>query len=406
MNRSVEIRRIRSVAVGSACLALCAGCGAGTNTTQSVPPNLLDSCPTLNPQPAPVSSLGAIVDGRVATEMQSHGLPGMTIEIAKNGAVLYARSYGYAALAPTCVAAQVDTEYQIGSVTKQFTAAAIVQLQSTGLLNIDNAAVTYLQGYSIDPRITLRMLLNQTSGLADYTDFAPPAGYVPSAALAEGDVLTAIAQAPLIFPPGSAYSYSNSNYFILGAIIEAVSSQSYADYLAQHIFRPAGLVHTYTTQPDAAALPYTYTYPKVPSATGLAAGIITDPSFYFAAGELWSNVQDLTTWNAGLRDGAIISASQLTAMVTPPAQTPVYQQPGTPSYYAMGLAVESQLGHPAVWHNGQTLAYTAFNEMFLDDGFSVSILTNVDTQEDTPLLPFADSLIRAICTAPETAGDC
>ena len=114
----------------------------------------------------------------------------MTVAIAKNGTVLYTQGYGYADLS-NCQAAQPDNNFQIGSVTKQFTAAAVLQLQNTGMLDIDHAVVSYLPSYGFDSRITLRMLLNQTSGLADYLAFAAAPSWVNG--VSEQTVLTAIA---------------------------------------------------------------------------------------------------------------------------------------------------------------------------------------------------------------------
>ena len=103
-------------------------------------------------------------------EMKAQGLVGAAVAIAKNGTILYSQGYGYANLA-TCQPVQPSMDFQIGSVTKQFTAAAVLQLQNAGKLNIDNTVLTYLPGYTFDPRLTLRMLLTQTSGLPDYLAF-------------------------------------------------------------------------------------------------------------------------------------------------------------------------------------------------------------------------------------------
>lgn len=368
--------------------------------------DLLNSCPPLAPAPSPAGSLGEAVDTLAALEMRQQGLPGMTIEIAKRGVPLYARAYGYSDLA-SCRPARIETPYQIGSVTKQFTAAAILQLQHAGKLNIDRPVLTYLSGYALDPRITLRMLLNQTSGLVDYTTLPPPPGWING--LPENTILTLILAQPLQFTPGSAYRYSNSNYFILGAVIEAVTSLSYWDYLDRHVLRPAGLTHTGPTQSPLAASPYSYHDHAVPGTTGLAEGLIPDPSIFFSAGALWSTVADLAKWDAALRDGAIISRQAFHEMVTPPPSIPVFQDATVPTPYAMGWVAQSPGAVvPVLWHNGQTLAYTAFNSLRLENGFSVSVLTNVDIQTDTstPLYPFTIDLINAVCASPEGPRVC
>jgi D-alanyl-D-alanine carboxypeptidase len=373
-------------------LAVCVGCGGsgdpGTGARNGCPPSIVANSPS--------GSLGSIVDGVVASEMKTQGLPGMTVAVARNGSVLYAQGYGYSDLG-SCQPMQANAELQIGSVTKQFTAAAILQLQQAGLLDIDKTVVTYLPNYAFDPRITLRMLLNQTSGLQDYLSFPSLQQYIGGEQ--QSVVLESIVQAPLLFSPGSAFNYSNSNYFILGSIIEAVTFQSYPDYLSAHIFQPAGLASTFYMRPAAAASPYE------PGASGPVPGRIPDSSAFFAAGALWSNVQDLALWDAALQSGKVIPEALLTLMLTPPP-VPAFQQ-GVPSTYGMGWIKGGALaGHPFVWHNGQTISYSAFNGLFADDGFSITVLTNYPVQESTPLLNFGETLIQAICNNSTTAGSC
>ena len=361
-------------------LAACGG--SGTRSAQS--------CPAI-PPPAP-SSLGSIVDGLVANEMAAQGLVGMSVAIAKNGTILYSQGYGYADLS-TCQTVQPATIFQIGSVTKQFTAAAVLQLQNAGKLNIDDTVVSYLGSYAFDSRITLRMLLNQTSGLQDFHTFPDASSWING--VPEATVLSQIAAASLLFTPGSAYSYSNSNYFVLGSVIETVSGMSYSDYMAANIFQPVGLSSTTYARPAVSASPYNSSH---------GPGQISDPSYNFASGAMWSNVEDLATWDAELRNGKVIPAPLFTVMVTP-ANAPNFPQGGASSY-AMGWVKGTVVGHPFVWHNGETLSYTAFNSVFLDDGFSVSLLTNVAVTEDVPFFNVADQIIQGICTTSATAGSC
>ncbi len=366
-------------------LVVCGSVACGGGSTPSV-----QSCPLL-PTP-PSSSLGSVVDGLVANEMAAQGLVGMSVAIAKNGTVLYSQGYGYADLS-TCEPVQPDIPFQIGSVTKQFTAAAVLQLQNAGTLNIDDPVVTYVGSYPFDPRITLRMLLNQTSGLQDYHNFPAASSWVNG--VPEQTVLSQIAQATLLFAPGTAYAYSNSNYFVLGSVIEAVSGKSYSDFMAANIFQPVGLSSTSYGQPPVFASPYNAAH---------GPGLIADPSYNFAAGALWSNVQDLATWDAALLNGKVIPAPLFTLMVTP-ANVADYPQ-GQPSKYAMGWVRGTEVGHPFIWHNGETFSYTAFNGMFLDDGFSVALLANGPVDEDVPFFSLGDQIIQGICASSATAGSC
>lgn len=365
------------------------GSGGGGSSGGACPP------PTAGTTSGSGTAFATLVDPVVMQEIRTQGLPGMTVALAKNGTILYSQGYGYADLG-TCLPMPASAEMQIGSVTKQFTAVAVLQLYSAGTLDIDKPLITYLPTYAFDPRITPRMLLNQTSGLQDYLYFPELAQYANGGP--ESVALSAIVQRTLDFTPGTAFEYSNSNYFVLGSVIEAVTSGTYAGYLASHVLTPAGLSNTFFQRPAHSASPY------VPSATGPMPGRVFDPSVYFAAGALWSTVQDLSEWDAALFGStAVVSQSLRTLMLTPPA-VPIFQS-SVPSPYGMGLVQGGTLaGHPFAWHDGQTTSYTSFNGVLTDDGFSIAILTNFPTQ--TSLLSFAQTLIESICNSAATASSC
>ncbi len=322
----------------------------------------------------------------------------MQVSLSNGNGIVYSKSYGYADLS-ACQPATRQASYQIASVTKQFTAAAILQLQNAGKLSLDDAVITTLPEFAFDRRVTLRMLLNQTSGIPDYIHFASAASWV--AGVSQATVLQAISLAPPLFVAGSAYDYSNSNYFVLGAVIERVSGVSYASFLNEHIFGPLGLVHTVFAPSSTAihALPYSYTHPLIPRTKGLAAGIVPDASYAFSAWSLWSNAEDMNRWDTALFNGRLIPAALFALAVTPPAAVPVFQQAGVSSSYGMGWVRTTVSGRPFAWHNGKTYGYTAFNGLFLDNGWSISVATNVDIEEATPLASFSIQLIQAACTA-------
>jgi CubicO group peptidase (beta-lactamase class C family) len=347
------------------------------------------ACPTPSLSSSSAGTVGATVDSLAANEMQSAGVPGMAVGLAKQGSIIYAQGYGYADVSD-CQPTQSDTSFRLASVTKTFTAAAMLQLQSTGALDLDTPVITYLPAYPFDPRITVRMLLNHISGLADYIN--QPALFPQDATwemqgVAEQTVLAAIAQAPLQFTPGSEYQYSNSNYFVLGCILETVTSETYLDYLSMKIFGPLGLPHTSTTQPLAAALPYEVSTVGYPVEAPIWAS-----STFFSVGALWSDVQDLASFDAALFAGQVLPSAQFMEMVTPPS-TPSSQ-------YAMGWVRTTMLNRPFVWHNGGLPGVAAFNGLFLDDGFSVSILMNAPPS--TGITAFAQDVIQVVCTTSPT----
>src|SRR6202795_3577726 len=188
------------------------------------------------------ATLGSIVDGGAQAAIQQ-GMPGMTGGLAKNGTMLYVQGYGVSDLT-TRQTTQPSTIFEIGSVTKQFTAALIMKLQEQGQLHVDDSIAVYLPEYNFPSAITLRMMLTHTSGLADFTNFPQLGDWIRNG-VSEATVLTAVSQAPLQFQPGTQYSYSNSNFFALGTIIEKLTGQSYAAYLRASILQPLGLVNSY-----------------------------------------------------------------------------------------------------------------------------------------------------------------
>jgi CubicO group peptidase (beta-lactamase class C family) len=341
-----------------------------------------------SPQP---TTLGAAVDKLVQAQMQENGIPAMTVALAKKGQMLYVRGYGTSDLA-TGSPNQSSTVFEIGSITKQFTAALIMQLQEQGKLHIDDSAVSYLPGYSFASAITIRMLLNQTSGLADFTNFGNFGHWVLDG-ISEPDALTEIAHAGLQFTPGSQYAYSNSNYYLLGSIIEKVSGEGYAVDLQQNIFTPLALKNTFYDLPPASVAASGYTH----RGATLLPATIWKRSAAFAAGALSSNVYDLAAWDYALMSGKVVSAPSFQAMTS---SNGFYQD----SYsYGFGLALSTYNGRKLMWHAGQIGGFYTENVVFLDNGFTLIILTN-DQDYDTD--PFVFTILNAVCLSAQLSKNC
>ena len=336
--------------------------------------------------------LSSTVDGVAQAAMQEQGMPGMTIALAKNGTMLYSKGYGLSDLT-THQMAQPSTIFEIGSITKQFTAALIMKLQEQGKLHVDDSVAIYLPEYNFPSAITLRMMLNHTSGLADFTNF-PQLGDWVKHGVSEATVLSAVSQAPLQFQPGTQYSYSNSNFFALGTIIEQLMGQSYEVSLQQQIFQPLGLRNTYYSLPPATLSATGYTS----NGSGLVPAILWDRSAAFATGALSSNVDDLVEWDNALIHGKVVSPASLKAMTTPNG----FQIPGGGSY-GFGLALSTFNNRPIIWHTGQIGGFTAETAVFLDSGFAVVVLTNdQDANPDAIVLKF----MSAVCDSSQLSGNC
>jgi D-alanyl-D-alanine carboxypeptidase len=341
-----------------------------------------------SPQPA---TLGGTVDQMAQAELQQWGVPGMTVALAKRGTILYAQGYGATDLSSQRPASP-KTIFEIGSITKQFTTALIMRLQEQGRLHVDDTVVTYLPEYGFSSAITIRMLLSHTSGLADFTNF-PDLGQWVRHGISESEALTEIARAGLQFQPGSKYEYSNSNFYLLGSVIEKLTGQSYAANLGQSIFKPLGLQSTYYALPPSnlsAAGYYNDGSKLVPS-------ILWNRSAAFAAGALSTNVFDLAKWDEVLLSGKVVSTTSFQQMTTSNG----FFQNGFS--YGFGLQLSTYRGRRIMWHTGQIGGFTAENAVFLDNGFTVIVLTN-DQDYDTD--QFVLKLLNAVCGSPQLSGNC
>ena len=353
------------------------GCGGSSGSPPLLPPS---------------ASLGATVDAVAQAALQQQGIPGMTVAVAKKGTMLYVQGYGVSDLT-THQTTQPSVLFEIGSITKQFTAALIMKLQEQGHLHVDDSISTYLPEYNFPSAITLRMMLTHTSGLADFTNF-PQLGDWVRHGVSEATVLTAVSQAPLQFQPGTQYAYSNSNFFALGSIIEKLTAQSYAADLDRYIFKPLGLSNTFYALPPSSQSAAGYTN----NGSGLVPAILWDRSAAFAAGALSSNVYDLITWDNALLSGKVVSPASFKAMTTSSG----FAMPGGGSY-GFGLALATVGNRPVIWHNGQIGGFTAETAVFLDSGFAVVVLTNdQDADPDAIVL----KIMNAVCDSSQLAGNC
>ena len=338
-------------------------------------------------------SLGATVDSLAQAQMRQYGIPAITVAVAKRGAIEYVQAYGVTDLTSQA-AAQPGTIFEIGSITKQFTAALIMKLREQGKLHLEDTLSSYLPQYGFSSAITIRMLLNHTSGLADFTNFSQLGDWIKNG-VSESTVLTAISQAGLQFAPGTQYQYSNSNFFVLGTIIEQLTNQSYPADLEQYIFQPLGLSSTYYELPPASLSAVGYTN----NGSGLVPATLWNRSAAFAAGALSSNVYDLVTWDNALTTGKVVSAASFQQMTTPNG----FKLDSGGDSYGLGLVVGNYNGRPIIWHTGQIGGFYVENVVFLDDGFTLVVLTS-DQDIDTD--PFVLKVMNAVCSSAQLANNC
>lgn len=312
------------------------------------------------------------IDADVQAIMQRTGTPGVTILVAEHGHVVYRHAYGWRDREHH-KPATLQTEYEIGSITKQFTAAAILQLQEAGKLHLDDKLSVYLPNVPHASEVTLRQLLSHTSGMPDYLDAVDAAGAIDKPASFQ-KLVSYIAGKPLDFPPGSHWSYSNTGYLLAGRVIELVSHQTYRHYIQAHLLDRAGMTHTFTVADESRLPDMAIGYDREKGRIGRARTIAA--SVGWAAGYLVSTVDDLQKWNLALRSGKIVTPADYALM-----STSVKTKQGDAGY-GLGLFVDDIDGQPRVGHTGGSLGFTTANEYFPRQHLQVIAYTNfVDNPE-------------------------
>ncbi|HTX91235.1 MAG TPA: serine hydrolase domain-containing protein [Anaerolineales bacterium] len=292
-----------------------------------------------------------------------------SVLIAKQGKVLLSQGYGLADREQN-IPNTSQTRFRLGSVTKQFTAMAILILEKQGKLNVKDPICKYVPDCpSTWESITIKNLLTHTSGIPDFTGFAD---YLSSRA-APTTPLQTIARfkdKPLDFQPGEKFSYSNSGYIVLGYIIEQVSGQTYEDFLNQSIFTPLSLRDTgYDHNSNNLAVGYPDRYSTRPAD-------FIDMSIPYAAGGLYSTVEDLYRWEQSLSTEKLVPKVYLDEMFAPQVAIP-----DSEFAYGYGWVIEkNSLGQLVDWHNGGIEGFATIIARYPDDQVTIIVLSN---QQDT-----------------------
>ncbi|HWW02370.1 MAG TPA: serine hydrolase [Candidatus Acidoferrum sp.] len=319
---------------------------------------------------APMPPPDKLVDALFTTAITNNG-PGAAVLVAQNGKVLFKKGYGLADVAHGAGFAP-DTKSRIGSITKQFTAAAILKLQEQGKLSVQDKLSKYFPDFPRGDEVTLRHLLTHTSGIRSYTD--KPGFMDKVTSPTEPDALIKSFQNdPYDFDPGKKWHYDNSGYFLLGRIIEKVSGQSYADFLRKNFFEPLGMTNTGVHRADLAleheALGYQF------NAAGFTNALNWDMSWAGGAGALYSTLEDLFRWNEGVFGGKVLNDASLKAAWTP-VKAEDNQDDNSGNGYGYGWFSSQTRGAQEISHGGGLNGFSSFIMRLPRENFTVAILAN------------------------------
>jgi CubicO group peptidase (beta-lactamase class C family) len=328
-------------------------------------------------------------------------VPGVSICARRHGATVFCKGFGLANI-ETATPVTPASVFHIGSITKQFTASAILQLAQEGKLSLDDTLAKYLPDFPNANRLVLRRMLSHTSGLGNYTQINPLVFLQDSrtdrntAQLIEAMKPTSL---KLAYEPGTAWRYSNTAYVLLGVILEKLEGQSYAEVMQKRLFTPLGLANTAV---DDAATVVPHRASGYSSALKAPSGFVNASfiamSFPGGAGNLRSTAEDLCAWHGALLGGKVLQPASFTAMTTPvrlndgslPTQ-PDGKGGKIETKYGFGVGLGAIEGHPAIEHDGGIQGFVSHLESLTDVGLTIAVLLNTDGG------PFAP---KALATAP------
>ncbi len=326
-------------------------------------------------QDAQSSSAGSELEAEISaflTELYPDNEPGISVILARGDEILYRDGHGMANLEYN-ISISPDMVFRLGSLTKQMTTAGIMMLAEEGLLQVDDPITQYFPDYPTHGyTITLRHLMTHTSGIIDFLAIEEFPN-IEKEDITAMDVIDFFKNAPMNFAPGDAYSYSNSGYVMLGAIIEQLSGQSYEDFIQERIFTPLGMDNTYHGD-FKRLIPNRVTgYAMGPE--GYENSSYLSMSIPGAAGAIISTVDDLHAWNTALFAGDVVSMASLEEMTTP-----FTLNNGELSNYGFGLAIQSLRAQPMISHTGGINGFITYAAYLPESDVYVAVLGNTGFQ--------------------------
>ena len=310
------------------------------------------------------------IDKVAADALTRTGVPSASIAIVKDGQVVYTKAYGDGRLEPR-TPATAEMRYSIGSISKQFTATAILLLQEQGKLSLDDKVGKFIPDLTRANEVTIRQLLSHTSGYQDYwpQDYVMPMMLQPVTAQKIMDIW---ARKPLDFEPGTKWQYSNTNYVIAGVIVEKAGGKPLLQFLNEKVFAPLQMKSV--TNIDQEKLGDSDPVGYLRYALGpLRPAPKEGRGWLFAAGELAMTAQDLAKWDISIVDQKLLKPGSYQQF-----GTDVSLKNGLATHYGLGVDVGTEAGHRALSHSGEVSGFTAQNIVFPDERVAIAVLTNQD----------------------------
>lgn len=338
-------------------------------------------------------ALQRTVDSLVASALADGPVAGVSVAVVRGRDTVVMKGYGFADV-ENDVRATAQTVYRIGSVTKQFTAAAVMQLVEQGKLSVDDTIGGRVPNLPAAWRkASIRQLLNHTSGIPSYTSAGPRWMTRMRIDLPHDSLIGIVANDSMDFPLGTQWRYNNTGYYLLGMLLEQVTGRSYAEVVRDQLAKPLGLQATMYcgTRPVIKRRAQGYQLDQDEKLVNADPLSMNQP---FAAGALCSTVGDLVAWQRALAGGRVVKSESYTAMITPEG---VASDRG----YGYGLTRDSLAGRQRVQHGGGINGFNSMLQYFPSDTLSIAVLVNTNGPWADRL---ANNIARAALGVPLVAG--
>jgi len=333
---------------------------------------------------SPLPELAVPAADAIAAAAIAEGVPGLSIAVRK-GDLTFTRAYGLFDR-EAGILTNTNTVFSIGSVTKQFTAAAILRLEEQGKLSVDDKARKFLPELDARfDRITIRHLLQHTSGIAEYVDYLSSVTDPKT----HQEIFAMITGSAPQFPAGSRWEYCNSGYFLLGMIIERASAQTYEQYVRDQFFTPMGLGNT-TLSSETAPPPHGY----VLDDGSVAVSAVAHPSLLYAAGGILSTPSDLVRWNT------LLVASPLHARMIGERV-----RANGDNDYGFGLVIDTFEGRVRVFHTGAVPGFMGWLVWFPEEKITLAVLMNVHDGDGDLAEDVTEAIARSLFVQNDAAAE-
>lgn len=305
------------------------------------------------------------IDTLIESQMRQKKIPGVSLAIVRDGQVIKTKGYGYSNLELRAPVTE-QTVFEIGSLTKQFTAVLVMMLASEGKIGLDDKLARYFEVPAAWQGITIRHLLNHTSGLKNYTSLS---GFEASRKLKAAEFIKLLARQPLDFQPGEDWRYCNSGYNLLGYLLEKQSGLGYWELLAARILRPLQMNSTgnriATNTTPGRAVGYEWNGRRLSTRNGQ----LTD---VFSAGAIVSTAPDLVKWSAALETDELLKKPQRDLLFV------AAQLKKAPPYpYGFGWRLDDYKKHKNLGHSGSTAGFSSSLQKYPEDKLTIIVLCNI-----------------------------